>query len=210
MTKGSLTIRASRIIIITIWLSIWVNNTDQTTYGIETNTGLKHAEIHKATAQRQNTTVATTNDNNNTKNTPLISDAVLAAIIGAIIGGAIGFLASIATRILDWRNRPLISIKEETTDVYNEGQFLTKIRVENIGKSAAENCKASLRHNDYDLKVAWENLLLTQITDSTITINADDWEYTYVNSIITVVAINVPLHWPNVAIENEMKHLVTN
>jgi hypothetical protein len=74
----------SRIIIITIWLSIWVINTVQTTYGIETNTGLKHAEMYKAKAQSQNTTVATTNDNK--KNTNLTDWLTAIGTISSAIG----------------------------------------------------------------------------------------------------------------------------
>jgi hypothetical protein len=148
--------------VIASWLSIWVINTVHTTYGIETNTGLKHAAM--SIAQSQNATPGYIN-------AIKISDTVWAAIIGAIIG----FAATLIVRILDWRNRPLVSIKEETNDVYNQEQktFSTKIRVENKGKTAAKNCKASLRLNNNDTKVAWEN----PEADFTITINAGDWEY---------------------------------
>ena len=98
MTKGRLTIQVSRIIIITIWLSIWVINTVQTTYGIETNTGLKHAEMYKAKAQSQNTTVATTNDNK--KNTNLTDWLTAIGTISSAIGavGIAGYSFSLTRR----------------------------------------------------------------------------------------------------------------
>jgi hypothetical protein len=128
-------------------------------------------------------------------NKPLISDTLQ----GTIVGGIIGFVSSIVVDYTkNWINRPKISIidhieltefsypvsgfisKGEFTEIeYHESQTTTteftgiRIKVENNGNTAAEDCKATLFKNNNELRVGW----MIPKGDYTVTINADDSEY---------------------------------
>jgi hypothetical protein len=130
----------------------------------------------------------------------LISDTLQGTIVGGIIGFGSSLGVGL---IQNWLSRPIICISEETTEVLfgykfhrksikqkgellgitpvekeNEGDFSTvyvgtRIKVENRGSKAAENCKASIiiRGNEY--RVGW----MIPKDDFTVTINANDVEY---------------------------------
>lgn len=121
----------------------------------------------------------------------LISDTLL----GTIVGGIIGFGSAIgASQIQYYITRPIISIKEETTEAYilNEPEtpakeinidfsqltqyryayHCTRITVENKGWTAAEDCKASLIIKHQQERVAW----MIPNKDFTVIINAHDEE----------------------------------
>lgn len=113
----------------------------------------------------------------------MVSDALLGAIIG-LVGG---FGSAIGTDIIKrWITRPKISVCEESVEVnfhyraskYGESdaseEFIgTRIRIQNKGNTAAEDCKATLIVGDQEYRVAW--LLPKQ--DFTVIINALDSEY---------------------------------
>lgn len=114
----------------------------------------------------------------------LISDSLL----GTIAGGIIGFGSSMGTTFLQrWITRPRISIDEQTTEVrMNYAQedsadnvpgwdefIATRIKVENNGMTAAENCKAYLMIGNNAHRVAW----MLPKDDFSVTINAHDSEY---------------------------------
>ncbi len=116
----------------------------------------------------------------------------LGTIVGTIVGGGIGFLSGVGA---DWfkrmHTRPIININEDTTEVnfdlrtYHEPEGHvprsphrtkytgTRIKVENNGRSAAEDCKASLVTKETEIRVGW----MIPKQDCTVTINADDAEY---------------------------------
>jgi hypothetical protein len=130
----------------------------------------------------------------------LISDTLQGTIVGGIIGFGSSLGVGL---IQNWLSRPIICISEETTEVLfgykfhrksvkqkdeligitpiekeNERDFSTvyvgtRIKVENRGRKAAENCKASviIRENEY--RVGW----MIPKDDFTVTINANDVEY---------------------------------
>lgn len=113
------------------------------------------------------------------ENEPLINESIQ----GVIVGGIIGFVSAIVTDIIKrWLTRPKISISEQAIEedviLYkrkfpNEKWVITRVKVENKGKSAAENCKASLKIDDSEYRIAWRNFR----DDGTVTINAHDIEY---------------------------------
>ncbi len=123
---------------------------------------------------------------------PVISDSILGTIVGTIVGGGIGFISGVgADWFKRWRTRPIITINEDTSEVdfdlktYHEpeGHVITdphrtkytgtRIKVENNGGSAAEDCKATLITKETELRVGW----MIPKQDCTVTINADDVEY---------------------------------
>jgi hypothetical protein len=110
------------------------------------------------------------------------------AILGTLIGGVIGFGSGIGTDIIKrWLSRPRISICEETIQAMfdypttkapayspDPTKFIgTRIRIQNKGTTAAEDCKATLIVGEQEYRVAW--LLSKQ--DFTIIINSHDSEY---------------------------------
>jgi hypothetical protein len=119
---------------------------------------------------------------------PLISNSILATIVG----GGIGFLSGVGA---DWfkrsYTRPIININEDTREVgfdlktYLEPEGVvmrsqertryigTRIKVENKGASAAEDCKATLIIEETELRVGW----MMHKEDGTVIINAHDVEY---------------------------------
>lgn len=116
----------------------------------------------------------------------VVSDTLL----GVIVGGIIGFVSSIGVNLIQaYLTRPILSISDETIWVeipkYG-GSKVVRIKVENQGRTAAEDCKASIiplsskpESGSYLMKerrvrrVAW----LIPKGDFTVTINANDGEY---------------------------------
>lgn len=101
---------------------------------------------------------------------------------GTIIGGIIGFGSAIGTDIIKrWLTRPKISISQHTTEVSivpwpqitSESWIATRIKVENNGNTAADDCKAYLITDNDEFRVAW----MIPKDDRTVIINAHDVEY---------------------------------
>jgi hypothetical protein len=88
-------------------------------------------------------------------------------LLGVLIGGIIGFGVAIGRDIINqWRTRPRISVCEESVEVEikygslsspdQPNKFIaTRIRVQNNGSTAAEDCKASLIVGEQENRVAW-------------------------------------------------------
>jgi hypothetical protein len=101
---------------------------------------------------------------------------------GTIIGGIIGFGSGIGVDLIKtWIRRPKISISEQTLEVdiepwpqiTKESWTSTRIKVENNGSTAAEDCKAYLITERGEFRIAW----VIAKDDRTVIINAHDAEY---------------------------------
>jgi hypothetical protein len=110
-------------------------------------------------------------------------------IQGAIVGGIIGFGSSIGVNLIQaYTTRPILSIGEQIRewdiDLYPEYMeedqdelrpsywSAARIIVENQGRTAAKDCKASIIVNGIGTRVAW----MIPKNDFTVTINAHDTE----------------------------------
>jgi len=114
---------------------------------------------------------------------PVLSESLQ----GTIVGGIIGFISAILVdTIKTWRNRPILEILEATSQKtfnynrhsiaagVNPDEFTaTRIKIENSGETAAENCKATLIINEDEYRIAW----MIPRDDLTATINAHDTEF---------------------------------
>jgi hypothetical protein len=117
------------------------------------------------------------------KTEPLISESLQGVLVGGIIGFFSGIVVPLALSRID---RPILNIDEQTV-VYDfnlnrydanassqSDRFLgARIRIKNNGRTAAEDCKAFLKVGKEMHRVAWA----IPKEDSTVTINADDFEY---------------------------------
>jgi hypothetical protein len=119
------------------------------------------------------------------------------ALQGAIVGGIIGFGSSVGVNLIkDYIKRPILSIgrrqtalgRTETVSYVGGADLgrrypilatrsdwtLTRIIVENRGKTAAKNCKTSLiTKGTHEERLGW----MDPEDDFTVTINAGDSEY---------------------------------
>jgi hypothetical protein len=134
--------------------------------------------------------------NKPTNSEPPISDGLL----GIMVGGIIGFISSIGVdRMKNWLDRPQLIILKQTDQSSFQYPLLSdsimkisipftgaKIKVRNKGKTAAENCKATLVGNSSEFRIAW----MLPREDMTGTINALDAEF------IDICAIGkINNHW---------------
>jgi hypothetical protein len=107
-------------------------------------------------------------------------------LLSVIVGGIIGFGSSIGVnRVEAYLTRPILSVSEEViladTDRYGGGSWNIRVKVENQGKTAAEDCKASIiplskvwvAYGARVRRVAW----MIPKEDFAVTINANDSEY---------------------------------
>jgi hypothetical protein len=142
--------------------------------------------VQEDTARDQTNNSNPENENNTANGAkPLISEGLL----GAIVGGIIGLFSGIIVQLVNnWIIRPRLSIDKKTTEYeFNypavpqpqegwdvEQKFVgTRIKIENQGRTAAEECKASVIINKKEYRVAWTN----PRQDFTVSINAHDSEY---------------------------------
>jgi hypothetical protein len=136
----------------------------------------------------QSNNLRSENQNNSTafrEPEPLISDGIL----GAIVGGVIGLLSGIIVQLVNsWITRPKLSINRQAIEYdFNypkvphpkEGwdtEYLftgTRIKIKNQGRTAAEECKATVIIDKKDYRVAWT----IPKEDFSVSINAHDSEY---------------------------------
>ncbi len=106
-------------------------------------------------------------------------------LLGVIIGGILGFGSSIGVNLFwNWYTQPVLSIEKEVQvrwfelesgehRNYNRRYCANRVKVRNKGRSAAENCKASLIMEDSEEKISW----IIPAERYTLTLNADDREW---------------------------------
>ncbi len=114
-------------------------------------------------------------------------------ILGIVAGGLVsGISLFVGQLLIDRRNRPILEVDKKNSPIPSEIRMksgfrgkvgdvylddlpytVNRIRVRNNGKTAAENCKASLESEGRHLRVCWH----IPKERYTMTINAKDSEY---------------------------------
>jgi gas vesicle protein len=153
-----------------------------------TNPGLTQSAIEPIEAQNSNVTNDSLGKINSGGNSTIKDDPLLGSTLqGTIVGGIIGFVSAILVDLVkDWINRPKISIKEETVEkqfkynrilsaakIISDNYIGTRIKVQNTGNRAAENCKATLIIDNDEYRLGW----MISKEDMTVIINAHDTEF---------------------------------